>query len=140
MIDLEAVAAGRVAVSLPGWSWPWAGDIAAREHRLPGFITDGGKDCRLETIQHWEQHPDAHAAPDPDDWRWEGYFLHLLSGGQVSARLRGGRWTVEWRGMWPLAPGMGRVSKTQVGQHVKLGRACIQIAKALGAWPHGEDK
>ena len=139
MIDPEAVAAGRVAVSRPGWSWPWAGNLSTI-CRLSGFIQGDNGTVAVRDVQRWDRHPTVQAAPDPDDWRWEGYFLRLLSGGQVSARLRGGRWTVEWRGMWPLASGMGHVSTTKVGQHVKLGRACIQIAEALNAWPHGEDR
>jgi hypothetical protein len=125
-----AVDWGWLAVSLPGWRW------------MPGMLTEDGRvreveyDDGQELVYVGARHrhePLGRPLPDLDDPATAGCLLALL-GGQVSARRRG-QWVVEWRGMAPLAPGLGSVSRSVVGTGSTLGRACIAAAETLGRWP-----
>ena len=137
---------GRIAVGLPGWQW------------MPGMAVDSGNDLGVVTVvwrsdnepddvfvQYDEECPalniieagDDWSRPNPDDPATAGCLLALL-GRQVTVRQRG-QWVVEWRGMAPLAPGMGPVSRSVTGTGSTLGRACIAAADALGRWPGGEE-
>ena len=107
---------GRIAVSLPGWRW------------LPGMLNDKGGRL-VDGVDSPRRFP------DPDDPATAGCLLALL-GGQVTIRRRG-QWVVEWRGMAPLAPGFGSVSRSVTGTGSTLGRAIIAAAAAIGRWPGG---
>ena len=130
---------GRVAVSLPGWRWMMGmGDFT-------GLIVLGWVDpARGKRLRCWDIHMQctgdyspARLLPDSDDLATAGCLLALL-GRQVSIRQRG-HWVAEWRGMAPLAPGMGSVKREVTGRGPTLGRACIAAAEALGRWPGGAE-
>ena len=111
---------GRAAVALPERRW------------MPGMLAQGP----MGAWRTGELGALGGSWPDPDDPATAGCLLALL-GGQVTIRRRG-QWVVEWRGMAPLAPGFGSVSRSVTGTGSTLGRAIIAAAIALGRWPGGD--
>ena len=119
---------GRVAVSLPGWPFDAPGGCGRM---------DTGIDYIPSNRDDWNRGGAGEPVPNPDDpmGATAGCLLALL-GRQVAVRQRG-QWMVEWRGMAPLAPGLGSVLRSVTGTGSTLGRACIAAAEALGRWPGG---
>jgi hypothetical protein len=104
---------------------------------MPGMLGQNDVGGTDRIMDHTEaSQPNLDLLPDPDDPATAGCLLALL-GGQVTIRRRG-QWVVEWRGMAPLAPGFGSVSRSVTGTGSTLGRAIIAAAIALGRWPGGD--
>lgn len=118
---------GRVAVSLPCAPACWDDLEGVDGHDAPGAVCADGT--------WWSPDSADGMFLDVDHPATEGCLLRLL-GGQVTIRRRG-QWVVEWRGMAPLAPGFGAVSKSVTGMGFTLGRVCIAAAAAIGRWPGG---
>lgn len=112
---------GRIAVSLPGWTW-MPGMLDTEGDRYVYLGVDGGKGA-------W---------PDPDDPATEGCMVRLLGHGIYAIRLAGlepdGTALWQWHNPTPDDAG-----EQWSAERLPLGRACIAAAAAIGRWPGGAE-
>jgi len=116
---------GRVAVSLPGWTWmPRMYDGGRRQ-----TILAGGRSGAISAVFPTRPGVKGERWPDPDDPATEGCMMRLLTRTcwyRAAVLPLGAVVTVE------TPDGL-----TVTGRSSTLGRACIAAAEALGRWPGG---
>ena len=137
--DAPAEEWGRLAVSIPGFTWtmPWASlpDDMGRVWRRNWCPSDSGFGWTQVCGPRTRGRRPTFDAIDPDDPATEGCLARLL-GPRVLIRVmpREVRRVVEV----VIPSGMTSDGRPMVVRDEMLGRACIAAAEALGRWPGGD--
>lgn len=138
--DAPAEEWGRLAVSIPGFTWtmPWASlpDDMGRVWRRNWCPSDSGFGWTQVCGPRTRGRRPTFDAIDPDDPATAGCLLALL--GLWVRQVLPPRWEGDpWRIFWQDPT--GRQTAKGWAEGTNLGRACIAAAAALGRWPGGEE-
>ena len=137
--DAPAEEWGRLAVSIPGFTWtmPWASlpDDMGRVWRRNWCPSDSGFGWTQVCGPRTRGRRPTFDAINPDDPATAGCLLALLGPGAWDNVAPGSAIAPDGEDWWAWVDGDYRPGWSE---GMTLGRACIAAAKALGRWPGGE--